>query len=477
MKVIPILKLVKSMTPHELHLLRKKSSHRQAAYIGLLDMYSQTDIKSESKVKALFQAQFPLVDFSETKSFLYKFLLKGLTELNAQQSVFSSLYFDLITVDVLKARGLNVEANGLLKQIGNTAKKENYDLIYASSLRAQKLIQLKLANTAKDYTALELIHQEEKNALVREEEYAEALILYARLMPLLHQGVPHDSPVVVRQLQQLMKHPLVKNRHSLTSQNARLVMFDFMTNYYVFVGRDDLAHKACKDWVDNVVDLSNAIDYMIYRYIFTVHNLATMASTKRELQRYADKLKKVRPAGFDNVMYQKLFSYELDMDLAMRWKANLALDWRELEAFSQSDFLKNKRSYQLMFLRVAAACGLAKGQLGYCENFCIQILRESSNDKHYTVSAIDARLIYLALLFEQQRYVEMSSQLRTLVYYAAKNKIKSKLAPVLKFFSYLSQGKLDIAAKFNGEFWEDVALHEENYTQFYHSGWLNKFKK
>jgi hypothetical protein len=475
MKVIPILKLIKSLSLQELHSLRKKSTHRQAAYIALLDMYYQTETKDEPKVKDQFKSQFPKVDFSETKSFLYKFILKGLTELNAKQTLLSSLYFDMISVDVLRARGLNSEALSMLKQVGNMAKKENYDLMQASALRAQKLMGLQQANTINEYHLLEHIHQEEMDALARYKEYSEALILYAKLMPILHKGTPFDDPIVAQLLRLLVKHPLVKRRNKLASSNASIVMFDFITNYYVFIGRDDLAQKACKDWIDSFRDLSGATDYMMYRYIFTLYNITSLATTKRDVVFYADKLKSLTPSSFENKMYQKLFSYELSMVSAMGWSIDTKLDWVELNKFALSDFLHQKQSYKLKFLKIAAAYGLAKGELESVEKFCNQILGVSANDKHFTLSTIDARLIYLALLFEQKRYSEMSSQLRTLNYYSVNNKMKNSLASVLKLFKILSEGNVKIMPKIKDTLLEKIAMNADSYPQFYNSKWLSRF--
>ncbi len=441
MRIAPVFELIKTLSPGEVKMLKKRSESPNAAFIGLLEIMVGATNNSDAAFVKQFAQKFPDVNYSETKSYLYQYILRHLTEHSSHINTFAEINYRIVTAEVLHSRGLVKEAITVFKQASAAAAEAQYYQLNVVCLKRIKSITFKNAKTARDYTELKLLYEQEQAAIENDKVASDSFMLYAAFVELIEKYGGPVNEKVLAEFEKIMAHPLVKRRAQLVSGHARLIVFDLVTNYYTLTNQNA---AYVKEYKKELVRYKSALlkdPYYAYRNIFMLHNLCCEGEylTDTEKKHYTQLLHKAPTPDKNSATYKRLFLLYVRMralkgkeddnlkKLLLDIKAELSMDWMRHKPKEKMNLI----SHLLQILTVFKMYGVA-------EDFIIPALNDKDFEEMLPSQFVGLRLFYLLVLYEQSRFAEMEPTIRGTRYMLRTKDIESEVSiDLLNLFTAL----------------------------------------
>jgi hypothetical protein len=442
MRKAPVYELVKTLTTGEVKMLRKRSESAGAAYIGLLDILVAAPANNETETKSLFARQFNGIDYTETKSYLYKYLLRHLTAQEQPPNTFAQINYSFATAEMLFSRGLTDEAVSVFKQANKLAQHEGFYQLSVVAIRRIKNLKLKTMRTSRDYEEIQQLHEQEKTALKNDSDVSEAMMLYTAFLQLTEKyGGPVNKKVTAR-YQSLMQHPLVKQRQQVQSQQAGIILFDMVTNYYRLFGQNDLCLKEYRTELARYTPALLKNPYYAYRNIFMLHNLTGSFATGKDVQKYSQLLSKAPTPDAKTVYYKQLFMLHARLNgpvaptpVVTRLMADVK---RQLADGRMAERTREKLNLYTNTLQYLLACR----QYGFAEDMVLPALNDKELEETLPAEFNSLRLFYLAVLYSLEKYDAMEPVNRATRYALKARGLENEVSlQVLNLFGALMRNK------------------------------------
>lgn len=485
MRKAPVFELVKTLSPADLKMLRKRTESNTSAYIGLLDILVDAPKNNEVDFKKAFESTFKGVDYIETKSYLYKFLLRHLTSQEPGPNSFAQINYSFCTAEMLFSRGLTDEAISVYKQANKLALEEGFYQLSIVAIRRIKNLKLKTMRNARDYQEIKQLHEEEISALKNDRDVSEAMMLYTDFLQLTEKYGGPVNKTIAAQFEKLMQAPLVKNRAKVESKQARIILFDLVTNHYRLFGKEDLFTDEYREELQRYTAQLLRNPYYAYRYIFMLHNLTVCKISAEELKMYSGMLAKAPTPDSKTGYYKQLFT--LHARLAGPVKSDVAINTllKDVQLF-----LKDVRMADRPRERFNLLTGIVAFLLDY--NYCEQaeeILVTALNDKQLEdvlqAEFVSLRLFYLATLFKLRKYDAMEPAIRATRYVLKTRGLENNVSvKVLALFGYLMRNATATKLKATKQQLADLLTDVPNFSfqqwgiyAFLHSNTFNNLLK
>lgn len=488
MRIAPVYDLIKTLSSAEVKMLRKRSESPKAAFIGLLEIMLVAQKNDDFFLKTDFSKKFPNIDYAETKSYLYSFMLRHLTEFNHKQNSFTEINYRLVTAETLVTRGMSKEAYNIFSQVKETANRENFFQLSVVAIKRMKALKLKSSKTENDYRQLHILHREESEAIEKDKEGSMCLLLYGNFIQLLEKygGVINEK--TKREFEKIVATPLIQNRSALHSRIAQLIAFDLITNYYLITNQEQLFLRENKLELRKYTPTLLIDPYYAYRNIFMLHNLARKSPyvTPTELKKYRTLLAKAPTPNQNTVNFKRLFLLYVKLQatkdtnhpdfntLLEEVKTELNLEW-----LSE----KPKEKMGLLFQILQTLTEHEKYLLA--ADFIVPAIHDKTFEGMLPAQFIGLRLFYLLVLYEQRKFADMEPALRALKYALRTKQLENPVSiELLNFFTALMRNtsttkKQKILSKIQNRL---QAMPYFNYQQlgintFLESAWWQKTQK
>lgn len=446
MRIAPVFELIKTLSAGELKMLKKRSESPQAAFIGLLEIMIAATNNSEADFVEQFEQKFASVNYSETKSYLYQYILRHLTEHSSQANTFTEINYRIVTAEILHSRGLIKEAITVFKQACAAATQAQYFQLSVVCLKRIKTIKFKNAKTAKDYAELKLLNDEEKAAIEKDREVSDSFMLYANFVELIEKYGGPVNEKILAEFRKIMAHPLVKKRAQLVSGHARLIVFDLVTNYYALTNQTAAYVKEYKAELERYTPALLKDPYYAYRNVFMLHNLSREAEhlTTAEKKRYEQLLQKAPTPDKNSAAYKQLFLLYERMwaikgandgsmkRLLVDIKTELGMGWIQSKPKERMNLISQLMQTLTGFKKYAEA-----------EEFIMPALNDKDFEEMLPSQFVGLRLFYLLILYEQSRFAEMEPIIRATRYMLRTRDIESEVSINLLnlFAALMNNGK------------------------------------
>lgn len=416
MRKAPVFELVKTLTTGDLKMLHKRSESAGAAYIGLLDILAAAPANNETEIKSLFTRRFDGIDYTETKSYLYKYLLRHLTAQEPQPNTFAQINYSFATAEMLFSRGLTDEAVSVFKQANKLAQQEGFYQLSVVAIRRMKNLKLRTMRTSRDYEEIQQLHEQEKDALKNDSDVSEAMMLYTAFLQLTEKyGGPVNKQATAR-YQSLMQHPLVKQRQQVKSQQAGIILFDMVTNYYRLFGQNNLCLKEYRTELARYTPALLKNPYYAYRNIFMLHNLTSSFATEKDVQKYSQLLSKAPTPDANTVYYKQLFMLHARLNgpvAATPVVTRLVADVKkQLADGRMAERTREKLNLYTNTLQYLLTCR----QYGFAEDMVLYALNDKKLEQTLPAEFNSLRLFYLAVLYSLEKYDAMEPVIRAIRY-------------------------------------------------------------
>lgn len=417
MRIAPVYELVKSLSVAELKQLKRRSESPKSAYLTLLDIMKASPLKSEATFKARFSEVHPEINYAETKSYLYKFLLQHLTEIHHHYNPFTEINYSIATAEVLHSKGVHREAIKILNNAYLHAEAEGYHQLSVVALKRMKNITLGTSSVADIKKEFARIHQLETDASEKDAETREAMMLYSKMLMILEaDGIKRKA--AGNDFRKLMAHPIIKNRNQLKSVHARLVLFDLVTNYYQFSRQYEMLIHEYKSHIKAIAPRHITNPYYAYRYIFVLFNLISqLKDLNLNTSIYEKKLAEAPTPDVNSLNYKQLFILQTSLNAqSLHSNAETASVLTQLKTLLQKKWMDNK-PIEKITLALTATQELFKAELYEAAADAAMLLwQEKSLEKMFGAVFTELRLFMLAALYEQKKYAEMEPAIRALKY-------------------------------------------------------------
>lgn len=429
MRIAPVYELIKTLTPGELKIMHKRSESTGAAFIGLLNVMATAAVNNEADFKKQFAVKFKGVNYSETKSYLYRFLLRNLTAQQPDLNAFAQISYNFATAEMLYARGLADEAIATYRHADKTAQQEGFYQLSVVAIRRIKNLKLKTQRTANDYKEIRELHKREHEAIKMDRDVSEAMMLYTDFVQLIERyGGPVNKKVLL-QFEKIVAHPLIKKRANIKSAQARLVVFDLITNYYWLTDKIALFRKEYETELKHYTPAMLKNPYYAYRNIFMLHNLANnYGQNHARAKMYTQLLAKAPAPDKKTADYKRLFL------LYPQIKSNHATDVlikktvAQVKAELEQPWLQGKHKERMSLLCHLLQMLMERGEFALAEEFLLPALNNKGFEENLPAEFTGLRLFYLIVLFEQKRFAEMELFIRATRYALKTRDLESEVS-------------------------------------------------
>lgn len=422
MRIAPVYELVKTLTPGELKVMRRRSESAGAAFIGLLDVMAASADNNEADFKKQFAAKFKGVDYSETKSYLYKFLLRNLTAQQSDLNAFAQINYSFATAEMLFARGLADEAIATYRQADKQAQQEGFYQLSIVAIRRIKNLKLKTQRTANDYKEIRELHKREQEAIKMDGDVSEAMMLYTDFVQLIERYGGPVNKKVLSQFDKIAANPLIKNRASVKSLQARLVVFDLITNYYWLTDQIALFRNEYEKELKHYTPAVLKNPYYAYRNIFMLHNLANnYGHNHAKAKLYTQLLAKAPTPDKKTADYKRLFLLYTQLKSVNATDVTVQKTAAQVKAELEQPWLEGKHKERMSLLSHLLQMLIVRGEYVLAEQFLLPALNNKTLEENLPAEFTGLRLFYLVVLFEQKRFAEMEPFIRA-TRYALKTK-------------------------------------------------------
>lgn len=486
MRIAPVFDLVKTLTDGELKLLKKRAHDTDAAYLDLLRIFKNAVTNNEAVFKKQFAAKHPEINYTETKSYLYKFLLRVLTEIHHEQNVFTRINFQFVTADVLFQRGLAEEAYSIYKHCKTLAEEESFFLLSAVALKRMQNVRFKLAKSDKEYALLDSLSVQETEAIEKDREASVCMHQYIRFVQLIEKYGGPTSQEVLQKFEAVAEHPVIKNYAHLRSKQARLISFDLLSNYYRFTGQRDaftaLSVKELKHYTSSLIKDS----YYAYRYIFVLHNLINALPESAAKRKYQKLLQNAPTPNANTADYKRLFLLHASLSQLAGLSAT---DYDKVLTATTTELSKSwlqQKPKERLDLVIHLVSNLVHRRVfDKAYDVLLPELNNKQLEKTLPAQYIGLRFFFLLILYEQKRFDQMESPLRGLNYALKKNSVKNMVAFALaNLFMQLQKNKNNAQLKRTFQRVNHAVAQSPNFTsQLYgintivESAWFQQLNK
>jgi hypothetical protein len=472
MRIAPVFELIKTLSPAEIKMLKQRAQSGDVAFLALLKIMANAESKSDSVFKSEFEKLHKEVDYTETKSYLYYYILQHLTERSSKANDFSSICYDFVTAEMLGRRGLVKEAINILQNSDEIAAREDYHQLRVVALK--RLLRLKFITTKtdSDYKQLEELHKAEMEQLELEKVSARAFILYARFVRLIER---HGGPVneqVEKQFLQIVNDEVVKNYRAYNSVQVRTICFDLLTNYYYLV--NDLTSQR-KEYIAEVKRLQKSNlknPYNAYRYLFILFNLVGIVRSGKESELYVALLKSAPSPDENTRRYKELFILQHAFARLKPDEADARL--KELKNAVKAPWLANKEKELMSMMLLAIRALIILGQFKNAEELITGLVNNRETEKVLPAHFIGVRLFHLIVLYELNRFDEIEPVIRSLSYFSKAKELKSDVVSALLTLFQKLGGNTSSAKKLEALKKAQKAIAGARYFQYVQFG-LSEF--
>ncbi len=422
MRIAPVYELIKSLSDAELKALAKRSESPRSAYLTLLGIMQLSSRKDEAYFQSKFNELQPGVNYTETKSYLYKFLLRHLTEINHSYNPFTEINYSFVTAEILQAKGLPGEAVKILESAHERAEEEGYHQLSVVALKRMKNIvfsnKVELRN--KEYDRIQKMEQE---AAAKDEESRQAMMLYSSSHAVFVAAHLSDKPLTAA-LEKIVRHPLIKNRKHIKSAHARLIVFDLITNYYKATGKRTLLIRECQEHIKAINPKQLTNPYYAYRYIFVLHNLINKMKEAGQNVAAYEKMLAAAPTPDQNCEnYKQLFMLQTRLHAAyLKQQDTAAKVSSDLKALLQKEWIRSKplERISVSFMAIAEFFKAEKYDLAL--NVIMPLWHDKKLENLFPLIYMELNMFLLAALYEQKEYAMMEPYIRGFKYSLNKNK-------------------------------------------------------
>lgn len=429
MRIAPVFELVKTLSVAEVKMLKHRAESPNAAYLSLLKIMVQAPDNNETNFKTLFKKIHPSTDYSETKSYLYYFILQHLTEHSSKLNDFTAINYNFVTAETLARRGLIKEAISILKNTDQHAGREDFHQLRIVALKRLQRLQFLNTKTDADYNLLEELYKQEIEQIKLEEASAHCFILYARFVKLIERYGGPINEKIEKQFTDIVNNPFIKNYRTYKSQQIQTICFDLVTNYYFLV--NDKKNQ-WKEYVAEMKRLSATYlknPYNAYRYLFVLFNLIGIITSKAQEKKYAALLKKAPAPDQNTRRYKELFLLQREFTVAT--ESNIHGLLQTFNTFRQSAWLLSKDKERMSLCLTVVKVLTILNKYSECEEISSSIINNKELERVLPAHFIAIRLFYLVALLEQKKYDQMEPVLRSVKYFSQTKQLKNEVTTSL----------------------------------------------
>lgn len=429
MRIAPVFELIKTLSTAEIKMLKQRAQSGEVAFLALLKIMANAENKNDSAFKSEFEKLHKKVDYTETKSYLYYYILQHLTERSSKVNDFSAICYDFVTAEMLSRRGLVKEAVNVLQNSDEIASREDYHQLRVVALKRLLRIKFVSTKTDADYKQLEELHKAEMEQLEMEKVSARAFILYARFVKLIER---HGGPVneqVEEQFAQIVNDEVVRNYRRYNSVQVRTICFDLLTNYYYLI--NDVPSQR-REYIAELKRLQKGNlknPYNAYRYLFILFNLVGVVRAGKESDAYAALLKGAPTPDENTRRYKELFILQ---HAFARLKPNETdARFKELKSAVNAPWLANKEKERMSLMLSAIKALITLGKFENAEGLITGLVNNREAEKVLPAHFIGVRFFHLVVLYELNRFDEMEPVIRSVNYFAKARGLKSEVVSSL----------------------------------------------
>ena len=318
--------LIKSLTKSEKGYFRKysnKYSSKQNAYLKIFDaIEKQTrnqDEYNEEAIKKYFIKENFSKQFSVAKDYLYKLILKSLTQSYSGNPVKSNLLDMMNSIEVLYNRCFFEQTSKLIKKSKSLAYDTENFLILYELLQWEKNI---LQETVGDEIIIKCdeIYQEEKACIELFAESSKIKNIYTKVTSIiLTNGFLREKKDILL-MKKLVSDPIMKDINILKSFQAKTFYHDILGVYYS-------SNRDFKNYYSNILqniklyeDNPDKIKKHSLDYVITLFNTLSGALYLYKLNDFKQISKKFRNAPQkyklkSNAYVEQMFIYAYKFDL------------------------------------------------------------------------------------------------------------------------------------------------------------------
>lgn len=239
-----LFRLVKSLTSSEKRYLKIQAnqtpSKKQNYYLPLLKAIDEQTEYDETALKKKLKRKDFVKHFSTAKTRLKNWILSTLAAYNAQKNDAIQLSEQQLQVNILLSKGFFEEAQKSLEKVKqNCVELERWGFIIEWILPQQKNILLALDKL--DMQAMQAMHRETKDYLLCIEQEQELEHIRSILWAADTNKLGFKREVKVKQLEELMAHPVLQSVEKLKSWRAKRF---FHYSHFLYYRNTDQATRA-----------------------------------------------------------------------------------------------------------------------------------------------------------------------------------------------------------------------------------------
>jgi hypothetical protein len=339
----PLFDLIKSLSRAEKRYFYIFSKQHQIGkennYLKLFNVIIKFEVYNESKIQELVRETIAKKDFTFTKSYLYKMLLKSLNAFHKERiSIDSEISELILSIEILYNKALYTQALKLCKKgIKKTVLHEKFEL---------QLILEKWQHKILEKLNIENIEHHESISL-RTIKYLNNNLNYKILSDNIYKHVNQlgvsRSEKEIKALNKLMKSPLLKTEKNATVIDAKILYNNSKALYHYFNGDFEKSHRfysrSLQLFSENSVFAKSNPEAYISTYnniTITCLHLGRIKEIKQHIQHLKDYATNLREGQLKITTYANIFSIEIPFYINQgKFKGGLQQLPKTLDIFNQ----------------------------------------------------------------------------------------------------------------------------------------------
>lgn len=292
-----LFQLVKSMSKSEKGYFKKFASKHTIGekniYVKLFDAVDGQKEYSEEKLKTKFRGEKFADKLYSTKNYLFNLILKSLSAYHSEKYAVSKLHTMMIELNVLFEKGLYKQFKTLLNKAINIAA-ENEKPFYLALLYNKALNSLATdyySDDSLNFPKLKQLTLENLDAIRTIEEYH---LLYNEMFYFTKEAGSVRNEKDLARLNQIVSHPLLKDRSKALNFDSKFKYFNIMGHYYRLISDTDNWLKYRKELVKLMESDKKYIKENPRSYILALNNYlhaCVITGKEKEFTEYLKKLK------------------------------------------------------------------------------------------------------------------------------------------------------------------------------------------
>lgn len=408
-----VFELVQSLDKQEKRYFRLYAQRHllngQSNYLHLFDEISKFSGEHHKELKEKIKHKTVKKNYAETKYQLYNLILKSLDSFHVNSSVDSKLNDLYHQAEILYKKGLYKQAKKSVLKAKEIANHNELFPMILNLLEMERYLVIALFGHEELIHQLDLIMQEKKDA----EEKLGNLNEYLRIRDSLY--IIHNKIGIVRnkeerkQVDEIMKHPMLKNEKSAVSVKAKY-FFHYAWSTYGFMIQDvktDYDHT--KRALEILEKSPHLIPDNINRYLGSLYSFSGAALGMQKDLEFLTTVRKIRsipiqyPRAVNQSIRVNIFqrSYQAEVDYYIkrsRFSDGISMR-RELDEGYKVYEEQLSVSNRLVFCLNMLMLNFGYGDYNTAINWVNEIFRYSKTDTRQDIQAI-ARMFNLVCHFE-----------------------------------------------------------------------------